>query len=211
MTRSPGWHLAAWSNELGRGPLGVLVGAGPLVLFRGPDGRPRALEDRCPHRGLPLSLGSCRRGTLSCLYHGWAFDGTGALLEVPTSLDEPLPRVAVPAYAAAEADGYVWVAAGSAPPGPPPDLGLRGRSWRRWRLVEDAPAADVATRLAGHGTWHAPDRLEVCDGPTRLIVHLVPAGPGRTRVELLAGLPAWRTRVRDVPAAAGWPAMLLNN
>lgn len=201
-----GWQVAAWSRELKRKPLGVVVGDRPLVLFRGPDERPRALEDRCPHRGVPLSLGVCRRGTLECVYHGWTFDGQGTLLHVPASLDEPLPRVAVPAYAAVEADGYVWVAPEGPVAGPPPDLGLKGRAWRRWRIREDQPVAAVAERLRAAGLWTAPDRVEALDGVARVLAQLVPEGPGRTRVECLSGLPAWRTRVRDLPDERAWPA-----
>jgi 3-phenylpropionate/trans-cinnamate dioxygenase ferredoxin subunit len=32
-----------------------------------------AFEDRCPHRGHPLSEGKCRDGVLQCALHGWEF------------------------------------------------------------------------------------------------------------------------------------------
>src|SRR5262249_62176725 len=48
-----------------------------LVLFRDAEGMVRALEDRCPHRGVPLSLGTCERGRLVCAYHGMQADGDG--------------------------------------------------------------------------------------------------------------------------------------
>lgn len=32
-----------------------------------------AFEDRCPHRGHPLSEGSCHDGVLRCALHGWEF------------------------------------------------------------------------------------------------------------------------------------------
>ena len=45
-----------------------------------------ALHDRCPHRGVPLSLGNQQfPGTLSCAYHGWTFGlGDGKLCAVIT-------------------------------------------------------------------------------------------------------------------------------
>jgi nitrite reductase/ring-hydroxylating ferredoxin subunit len=32
-----------------------------------------AFEDRCPHRGHPLSAGKCVDGVLRCALHGWEF------------------------------------------------------------------------------------------------------------------------------------------
>jgi hypothetical protein len=49
-----------------------------VVLFRKEDGTPVALEDRCVHRHLPLSMGRLVGDTLQCHYHGLRYDGTGA-------------------------------------------------------------------------------------------------------------------------------------
>jgi phenylpropionate dioxygenase-like ring-hydroxylating dioxygenase large terminal subunit len=51
------WYVAAWDNELDAKPLGRMILGEPIVLFRSSDGAPVALEDRCPHRRLPLSMG----------------------------------------------------------------------------------------------------------------------------------------------------------
>lgn len=49
-------------------------------------GRPRVWLDRCPHLGMPLSLGSWDGGTrVRCRYHGWAYDTVdGAVVDQPT-------------------------------------------------------------------------------------------------------------------------------
>ena len=44
----------------------------PVVLFRKEDGTPVALEDRCVHRHLPLSMGRLVGDHLQCHYHGLA-------------------------------------------------------------------------------------------------------------------------------------------
>lgn len=206
----PRWRVAALASDLGRKPLAVTVVDRHLVLFRGPDGRPRALEDRCPHRGVPLSLGVCRGGTLACAYHGWRFDGAGTLLEVPSNVDEPLPRVALPAYAAIERDRLIWVAAGSEALGLPPDLELAGFAWRRWRLIEARPADVVRMDLAlgGEVAWLAPDRAEAVAGGARTLLLLVPEGPTRTRVELMVGRKALWGRSRWEAGGPGWPVAL---
>ena len=52
-----------------------------------------ALEDRCPHRRVPLSLGEVKDGRLQCGYHGWTFDGaSGACTAIPhLTADERVP------------------------------------------------------------------------------------------------------------------------
>jgi nitrite reductase/ring-hydroxylating ferredoxin subunit len=42
-----------------------------------------AFEDRCPHRGTPLSRGTLAGTTLTCAAHTWEFDvRTGQLLRL---------------------------------------------------------------------------------------------------------------------------------
>jgi phenylpropionate dioxygenase-like ring-hydroxylating dioxygenase large terminal subunit len=95
----------------------------PLVLFRDGTGHPRALLDRCAHRNLALSLGRVHAdGCIECRYHGWRFDGSGACSAVPGLLGSPAgPARDVPAHAATEQDGFVWVwgEAGAIPSGLP--------------------------------------------------------------------------------------------
>lgn len=121
--RLPGWFVACASGALRARTLPATVQGVPLALFRGPDGRAAALEDRCPHRNAPLSAGRVRGGALECGYHGWRFDAAGACLAVPGLAGAPEARAtratAVPCL---EQDGYVWVAPGGAPPAPPRPL-----------------------------------------------------------------------------------------
>ena len=46
----------------------------PLVVGRDRTGRPFALRDACPHRGMPLHCGKFDGESLECSYHGWTFD-----------------------------------------------------------------------------------------------------------------------------------------
>lgn len=56
---------------------GQLVDAGgkEIALFR-IDGTFYAIENRCPHRGGPLSDGFLRDKSVTCPLHGWSFDVT---------------------------------------------------------------------------------------------------------------------------------------
>jgi phenylpropionate dioxygenase-like ring-hydroxylating dioxygenase large terminal subunit len=104
------WYIACTSRELGQKPIERTMLGIPLVIFRGIDGKPSALLDRCPHRNVPLSKGWVKNNHLVCRYHGWCFDAQGICQEVPGLCDwnEDQNRNAV-AYPAIERDGFIWV------------------------------------------------------------------------------------------------------
>ncbi len=106
---SRGWYILAHSHELGDKPLSRTLLGTPLVLFRDENGTAATLLDRCPHRNVPLSLGSVKSGRLECAYHGWQFDGGGACRLIP-SLSKPPEGKArrAPKFETRELDGFVW-------------------------------------------------------------------------------------------------------
>jgi len=77
------WYVAGWSRDFGE-PLKALEITGQrLVMFREAGGAVKALEDRCPHRLLPLSKGKRIGDTIQCGYHGMTFNGAGQCVRVP--------------------------------------------------------------------------------------------------------------------------------
>ncbi len=104
------WYVACRAGDLRARPLARTVLGIPLVFFRDGDGRAAALLDRCPHRGVPLSLGRVEDGQLECGYHGWRFDSGGVVRRVPAlcAPHEAKGRC-TPAYPVRELDGFVWV------------------------------------------------------------------------------------------------------
>ncbi|SFN99001.1 vanillate O-demethylase monooxygenase subunit [Variovorax sp. PDC80] len=72
-----------------------------------------ALEDRCCHRGLPLSKGVVVGSTIQCSYHGLKYDCSGACVHIPNQ--EKIPSSArVKSFSVVEQDGLVWVWLGAA-------------------------------------------------------------------------------------------------
>jgi phenylpropionate dioxygenase-like ring-hydroxylating dioxygenase large terminal subunit len=119
--RLSGWFVACTAAALRGRPVAATVQGIPLALFRGPDGLPGALEDRCPHRNAPLSAGRMRGGALECAYHGWRFASGGACVAVPGLAGPPEARATrATAVPCVEQDGFVWVAPAGAPPAAPP-------------------------------------------------------------------------------------------
>jgi phenylpropionate dioxygenase-like ring-hydroxylating dioxygenase large terminal subunit len=116
------WYPAMESASLRNKPVGLVL-FGQRIMFYRDQGKPYALENRCPHRGIQLSIGRQEfPGTFTCRYHGWTFDlKTGTLMAALTDgPDCPMRgRVAVRTYPTAEAAGVVWIFFGQ---GNPPTL-----------------------------------------------------------------------------------------
>ncbi len=102
------WYVAAWDTEVGHEPLARTLLDEPVVLYRTRDGQAAALEDRCCHRHMPLSLGSVIENELQCCYHGLRFDATGACVAVPGQAKVPLGAM-VRSYPVIERHGWVWI------------------------------------------------------------------------------------------------------
>ena len=101
------WYVACTPDEIDDKPLGRRVCGDALVLYRGPEGRAAALEDFCPHRGAPLSLGAVIEGTLVCGYHGLQMGCDGRAIGMPGQRASVFP--AIRAYPVVERYGFVWV------------------------------------------------------------------------------------------------------
>ena len=71
------------SDELVALPRRVVVDGREIVVWRLPDGGVAALDDRCAHQAMRLSIGNALPdGCLVCVAHGWTFrpDGANALV-----------------------------------------------------------------------------------------------------------------------------------
>jgi phenylpropionate dioxygenase-like ring-hydroxylating dioxygenase large terminal subunit len=103
------WYAAAYSDELASGkPLGCVLLRDPVVLYRCTNGVPVALEDRCVHRSLPLSMGRVRGDVLECGYHGLQFNCEGACVRIPGQPTIPA-EARVQSYPVVEQHGFIWV------------------------------------------------------------------------------------------------------
>jgi len=107
------WYVAAWEDDISDGLLPVELLGDRIVLFRKSDGNYAALEDACPHRKLPLSMGRLKDDLVECGYHGLTFDCVGKCVLSPSS--HAIPAGAqVRAYPAHARYGLVWLWTGDA-------------------------------------------------------------------------------------------------
>ena len=102
------WYVAATSDELGDAPLGRRLLARDIVLWRSQDGRALAFEDRCAHRGFPLSDGHIDGDRLVCGYHGCAYVADGRCVHVPTQADVPA-GMSVQTFPILEEPPFIWI------------------------------------------------------------------------------------------------------
>lgn len=117
------WYPAMLSRKLGRRAVPLQILGEKLVFIRH-RGKCYALENRCAHRGVPLSIATCEfsgTSTISCRYHGWTYDITnglcvGAITDGP---DSPIVgKVRVPTYPVEERKGLIWIFIGDDNPPP---------------------------------------------------------------------------------------------
>lgn len=102
------WYFAGFSDEIGPGLSEHRLLGDPLVIFRTPEGKPVALDNRCPHRFAPLSMGRLTGDRVQCAYHGIEFDFDGRCVHIPGQ-EKIRDDACVRAYPVVERWGCVWV------------------------------------------------------------------------------------------------------
>lgn len=108
------WYVAAWSSEVEAGKiLARTILNTPLAFWRKEDGEAVAFEDRCCHRGAPLSMGRLEKDSVRCMYHGLLFNSCGKCIEIPGQERIP-PQAKVSTYKVVEKHSWIWIWLGDA-------------------------------------------------------------------------------------------------
>lgn len=107
------WYVAAHAHEITDALFARTFLNQPVILWRGTDGAVAALEDRCPHRLVPLSTGKTVNGLVECGYHGLRFDAAGACAFVPGQ-DQAPQNANVKTFPVAERHALIWIWMGAA-------------------------------------------------------------------------------------------------
>ncbi|MFJ5778880.1 Rieske 2Fe-2S domain-containing protein [Streptomyces sp. NPDC093094] len=105
------WYPVALSRRVRRERVIATSFAGErIALYRGRSGAVHALEDRCAHRQVPLSMGVVDGEALRCCYHAWAYRGDGRISQIPyLAKGDRRPPRGVRGYPVREAYGLVFV------------------------------------------------------------------------------------------------------
>ena len=102
------WYVAAHAPEITDALFARTLLNQAVIFWRGADGRVAALEDRCPHRLVPLSTGRVVDGLVECGYHGLRFDTDGACAFVPGQDTVP-KNERVRKFPVAERHALIWI------------------------------------------------------------------------------------------------------
>jgi len=219
------WYVAAWASEVKRTPLARLFLDRPVVLYRTEKGDAVALEDRCCHRNLPLSMGKIEGDAIRCGYHGLKFDRSGACVEIPGQTQIPAAARVI-AYPLLERWDLLWIWMGDAAAADPallPDWHyLTEPGWSvikgndaapmpmqcNWELNNDN-LLDLShvtyvhpTTLGAHGAEHAPIQTERRARSVRMIRWMpnVPPIPMWTKFLKTSGnVDRWQVTEAEIP------------
>ncbi len=103
------WYVAGWSKDYEQSLKAQKLLGENIVFYRQADGTPAALEDACPHRKLPLSMGQLENDHVVCGYHGLTFDCTGHCIDSPTQRGMTPRRAVVRSYPVVDRYRLLWI------------------------------------------------------------------------------------------------------
>lgn len=92
-----------------------------IALYRGEDGRVRAMTARCKHMGADLGLGDVVGDNLRCPFHHWEYGPSGACVRIPSGDRIPKDTTQL-TFPCEEKWGLVWVFLGEEPTYAIPDI-----------------------------------------------------------------------------------------
>jgi len=109
------WYAAAWEWEVAEAnnKLGRTICEQPLIFYRTEDGGYVALDNRCCHRGAPLTLGRIEGNCIRCMYHGLLFNPEGRVVQIPGQ-DKISTSFAIKSYPVVAKGGMLWIWMGDA-------------------------------------------------------------------------------------------------
>lgn len=157
------WYFAVASSDLKAGKMLSKTMLGESILIgRDENGKAFAMQNICPHQGMPLTDGTFNGREVSCCFHGWRFDTAGACTAIPSLLEEqefPLCKIKTTSYICRELQGMVWIYFGEkteALPPPPDAPGLNDMISEQTTVTLNIPThIDYAT-LALIDPAHVP-------------------------------------------------------
>ena len=102
------WYVVAQSEQIDERLQSIRILGDDLLFYRDSSGRVVALEDACPHRKLPLSMGRRVGDAVQCGYHGLTFDACGQCVNAPTQ-DKIPSNAFVRSYPTLDRYRLIWV------------------------------------------------------------------------------------------------------
>lgn len=119
------WYSICPSHFVAEAPVSLRRCGYKMALWRDLKGDVHIVEDHCPHRGAPLSMGIPMDDRIACGYHGVQVDKNGVAVSVPGAPGCRLEGMkATKVFPAQERNGMIWAYVGDALHPEPPELVL---------------------------------------------------------------------------------------
>lgn len=188
------WNAVALDSQIRASSSNpVMVNEYAVALWRSASGQVNAWEDRCPHRGMRLSLGFVEGDQLRCIYHGWGYGTSGQCQVIPAHPGLTPPKtICANRHAVESRYGLIWTNLAADPQAALPDLGA-DEGWQAVRSIYlNRPLSDARKAVAGDMTlWDGTLNdgevitLDLPDG-TLLAAAFQPVDAGSTGVHFVA-------------------------
>jgi phenylpropionate dioxygenase-like ring-hydroxylating dioxygenase large terminal subunit len=117
------WYVILEALEVPRNkPITVTRFNEKMVLWRTKDGEVCCIHDQCCHRGTSLGIGKVQHNYLECPFHGFQYDHTGKVRQIPANGRKTLvpDNYKVQSYLVKELYGFIWLWWGQANEQTPP-------------------------------------------------------------------------------------------
>jgi phenylpropionate dioxygenase-like ring-hydroxylating dioxygenase large terminal subunit len=202
------WYVAAPSAEVGAELSSRRLLGGQVLLYRRRDGGVVALDDRCAHRALPLSMGRLVDDHVVCRYHGFTYDGTGACVRVPSQEHVPY-GAGVLSHPVREEGGLVWIWPGdprrARTADPPRAPWLADAAWSVLGGTRTVPAGYLLLHENAldrtHFAYVHPDTSHrgYLEGPPPLEIEVTETSVSYARTFPKAPLATWQSAATGLP------------
>ena len=106
------WYVILNSKEVKKNKIYSITRMGEkMIAWRNKSGQATVMSDKCPHRGVSLSLGTKEDDCIVCPFHGFQYDISGACKVIPAIGHEVKPPNAlhVKTYSTREENGFIYI------------------------------------------------------------------------------------------------------
>jgi phenylpropionate dioxygenase-like ring-hydroxylating dioxygenase large terminal subunit len=106
------WHIGGFAEEFEKSSfISKKMLSKQIIIAIDSSGAFFAIEDRCCHRNVQLSLGNYNGKHFTCSYHGWQYNSDGKVIHIPSQdEDAAIPKTAkIKTYPVKVKHKLIWV------------------------------------------------------------------------------------------------------